>query len=192
MIHVWTDGSSTGKLGAGGWAYLVEDEEVGTYWASGGLAEGTTNNRMEMTACCEALESLPEGSDVNLVCDASYVVNAMRKCWPEMWEGRGWLNSFGDPVANRDLWNRLMHAKQHLRSVRWVKVKGHTKKMDRASVGNRRVDAMAVRAKKKAQEGARDERARAEEGRGMPNVPDGDVGNEVQRDPGAPGPSPRQ
>lgn len=55
---VWTDGSCNAKgiRGRGGWAALIEDGEA-VREISGGV-DGTTHNRMELTAICEALEML--------------------------------------------------------------------------------------------------------------------------------------
>ena len=55
---IWTDGScnANGLQGRGGWAALIEQEEEPIELS--GSANGTTQNRMELTAVCEALETL--------------------------------------------------------------------------------------------------------------------------------------
>ena len=54
------------------------------------------------------------------------------------WKKRGWKNSKKEPVANRDLWERLI-AQDERHDVEWVKVKGH------AGVElNEHVDGLAV------------------------------------------------
>jgi hypothetical protein len=55
---VWTDGScnANGIHGRGGWAALIE--QAGTVREISGSAHDTTHNRMELTAICEALETL--------------------------------------------------------------------------------------------------------------------------------------
>lgn len=55
---VWTDGSCNAKgiQGRGGWAALIEKAD--TVREISGGADDTTQNRMELTAMCEALETL--------------------------------------------------------------------------------------------------------------------------------------
>jgi RNase H len=55
---VWADGScnANGRRGHGGWAALIQEGET-VREISGGV-DGTTHNRMELTAICEALETL--------------------------------------------------------------------------------------------------------------------------------------
>ena len=144
--HAYTDGSSTGSRGPGGYGALVywngKTEEV-----SGG-EQDTTNLRMELTAACVALETIDEGHVVTVYSDASYLVNCMRRGWHERWRENGWLNRRKGPVANRDLWERLLEAVQRHRQVRWRKVKGHQKSCGAHKAGNDRADALAVAAKK--------------------------------------------
>ena len=120
---------------------------------SGGEPD-TTNLRMELTAACVALETIDEGHIVTVYSDASYLVNCMRRGWHEGWRENGWLNSRKGPVANRDLWERLLEATRRHREVRWRKVKGHQKTDGAHKSGNDRADELAVAAKKLA-DGAR-------------------------------------
>ena len=144
--NVYTDGSSTGSRGPGGYGAVIfwkgKTEEI-----SGGEHD-TTNLRMEITAACAALEALDEGSTVTVYSDASYLVNCMRRGWHEKWRENGWLNYSKRPVANRDLWERLLTATERHREVRWRKVKGHSKKVGAHKPGNDRADELAVTAKK--------------------------------------------
>jgi ribonuclease HI len=117
---------------------------------SGG-EQNTTNLRMELTAACAALETIDEGHLVTLYSDSSYLVNCMRRSWYKKWQENGWLNSLEKPVANRDLWERLLKATKRHQEVRWRKVKGHSKTQGPHKSGNDRADELAVAAKKKAQ-----------------------------------------
>lgn len=117
---------------------------------SGG-EQNTTNLRMELTAACAALETIEEGHLVTLYSDSSYLVNCMRRSWYKKWQENGWLNSLEKPVANRDLWERLLKATKRHQEVRWRKVKGHSKTQGPHKSGNDRADELAVAAKKKAQ-----------------------------------------
>ena len=145
-VRVYTDGASTGARGPGGYGAVIfwqgETEEI-----SGG-EQDTTNLRMEIAAACAALETVDEGSTVTVYSDASYLVNCMRRGWYEKWRENGWLNHRKKPVANRDLWERLLTATERHGEVRWKKVKGHSKKIGAHKSGNDRADELAVTAKK--------------------------------------------
>jgi ribonuclease HI len=155
-VHVYTDGASNGSRGPGGYGAVLKwngkIEEI-----SGG-EQDTTNLRMEVTAACVALERIAEGHFVTVYSDSSYLVNCMRRRWYRKWRENGWLNHRKEPVANRDLWERLLQATQRHKQVRWKKVRGHSRTEGAHKSGNDRADELAVTAKKKA--GAREEAAR--------------------------------
>ena len=103
---------------------------------SGGEPQ-TTNQRMELTAVIEGLAAIPGQRRVRVHSDSAYIVNCFRDGWWERWEGNGWKNAQKQPVANRDLWERLItETRRH--DVVWQKVAGHA---DDAL--NNRVDALA-------------------------------------------------
>jgi len=133
--EVYTDGSCLGNPGPGGWAWAVP---CGPY--ASGAERSTTNQRMEITAALRALEAIT--GPVLVRSDSTYVVNCFRDRWWEGWRRRGWRNSAGKPVANRDLWEPLLAvALDPTRSVRFVWVKGHS-----GDEMNDRVDLLAVEA----------------------------------------------
>ena len=88
QITIYTDGSALGNPGPGGYGAVLL---AGPHRKE--LAQGyrlTTNNRMELTAVCVALEALKfEGSDVTLYSDSKYVVDAVTKGWVFGWEKKG-------------------------------------------------------------------------------------------------------
>jgi len=122
-LTVYTDGACLGNPGPGGWAWAVPD---GPY-ESGAEAQ-TTNQRMEVTAVLQALRSLlDDDTEIHVVSDSTYVVNCFRQRWWEGWRRRGWRNSAGKPVANRDLWEPLLAlAIDPTRPVDFAWVKGHS------------------------------------------------------------------
>jgi ribonuclease HI len=80
---------------------------------------------MEVLAVIRALGSLT--GPVHVVSDSTYVVNCFRQRWHEGWKRRGWKNSQGRPVANRDLWEELFAlALDPGRAVTFEWVKGHS------------------------------------------------------------------
>jgi ribonuclease HI len=97
----------------------------------------TTNQRMELTAAIEGLAAIPGHRQVDLFSDSAYVVNCFRDRWWERWERTGWTNAGKQPVANRDLWERLL-AESRRHGVAWHKVRGHS-----GDPLNERVDALA-------------------------------------------------
>ena len=105
---------------------------------------------MELIAACLALETMGEGYVVTVYSDSSYLVNCMRRGWHEKWRKNGWLNRLRRPVANRDLWERLLKATERHREVRWRKIKGHRKTQGPHKSGNDRADELAVAAKNEA------------------------------------------
>jgi ribonuclease HI len=149
-VCVYTDGASTGSRGPGGFGAVISFREGETVEISGGERD-TTNLRMEITAACAALENIGEGHAVTVYADASYLVNCMRRGWHEKWRENGWLNYRKRPVANRDLWERLLKAMARHQEVRWKKVKGHSRTAGAHKSGNDRADELAVTAKKQAQ-----------------------------------------
>ena len=154
-VHVYTDGASTGSRGPGGYGAVIRWEGK-TEEISGG-EKNTTNLRMELTAACGALEIIEEGHIVTLFSDSSYLVNCMRRGWYKKWRENGWVNSRKEPVANRDLWERLLKATRRHQEVQWKKVKGHSKTTGPHKTGNDRADELAVAAKKEATYNRREE-----------------------------------
>lgn len=133
--HVFTDGACLGNPGRGGWAWAIP----GGAYASGAERD-TTNQRMEITAVVRALEAIPGA--VLVTSDSTYVVNCFRDRWWEGWRRRGWRNSAGKPVANRDLWEALFALTiDSDRTVRFDWVKGHS-----GDPMNDRVDLLATEA----------------------------------------------
>lgn len=81
---------------------------------------------MEVLAVIEALQSHPEGA-LEIVSDSTYVVKCFHDKWHVGWLRRGWKNSQGQPVANRDLWEVLIPMVVHSdREIRFTWVKGHS------------------------------------------------------------------
>ncbi len=121
MTRVHTDGSCRGNPGPGGWAWAA-----GTAEFASGATEHTTNQRMEVLAVIEALRAHPEGS-LEIVSDSTYVVKCFHDKWHAGWLRRGWKNSQGQPVANRDLWEQLIPlVLGSSREITFTWVKGHS------------------------------------------------------------------
>ncbi|OSM05226.1 ribonuclease HI [Magnetofaba australis] len=135
IIH--TDGACSGNPGPGGWGYVWERD--GLAGQAAGFSPRTTNNRMELLAAIRALESLPRGSQAEVITDSAYVKNGITE-WIHGWKRRNWRKSGGGAVLNADLWKRL-DALAAQRSVEWRWIKGHA-----GHPGNEAADALARRA----------------------------------------------
>jgi ribonuclease HI len=117
---VYTDGSALGNPGPGGWAWVVQN---GPY--ASGAAAHSTNQRMEVTAVLKALRALD--GPLHIHSDSTYVVNCFRDRWWQGWLKRGWKNSQGKPVANKDLWEPLIDLyRERAAELQFQWVKGHS------------------------------------------------------------------
>jgi ribonuclease HI len=131
---IYTDGACSGNPGPGGWGAVLR---YGSHLREiHGGDRSTTNNRMELMAAIQALESLKRPSNVQLYTDSRYLLDGITK-WLPGWERNGWKTSSRQPVKNADLWRRLVEAKQP-HKVTWHWVKGHE-----GDPGNERADQLA-------------------------------------------------
>lgn len=120
-LTIYTDGACSGNPGPGGWGAVLiyGDHEKELF---GGDAD-TTNNRMELMAAIQSLESLKEPCAIKLYTDSNYVKGGITE-WIHGWKRNGWKTSTKKPVKNADLWQRLEEA-THRHTVEWHWVKGH-------------------------------------------------------------------
>lgn len=134
IVVIYTDGACSGNPGPGGWGALLEYKGKRKELC-GGEAE-TTNNRMELTAAINAINSLKRRSTVELHTDSTYVKDGITK-WMIGWKKNGWKTAAKKPVKNKDLWLALDDAiSQH--QIRWKWVKGHA-----GDPGNEKADELA-------------------------------------------------
>jgi len=136
VVEIYTDGACSGNPGPGGWGavltYRGREREIF------GGESATTNNRMELMAAIQALETLTRPTTVHLYTDSVYVRSGITS-WLAGWKRNGWLTSGKQPVKNADLWRRL-EAAAAPHQVQWRWVKGHN-----GDPGNERADALANR-----------------------------------------------
>ena len=134
---IYTDGACRGNPGPGGWgavlAYGSKKKELF------GSERETTNNRMELLAAIEALESLNRSCKVSIYTDSQYVRKGILE-WMDNWKKRGWKTAARKPVKNQDLWISLDKALMR-HNVDWHWVKGHS-----GIAGNEHADSLANQA----------------------------------------------
>jgi len=138
-LFAFTDGACSGNPGPGGWGVVLQAKDGDALLKErelcGGAAE-TTNNRMELTAAIEALQTLERESKITLITDSVYVKDGITK-WLWGWKKNGWRTAAKKPVKNAELWQKL-DAAQARHQVTWQWVKGHAGQPE-----NERADALA-------------------------------------------------
>lgn len=125
-LFAYTDGACSGNPGPGGWGAILIARDGGEVLKERELKGGeaqTTNNRMELLAAINALETLAGPSTITIVTDSSYVKDGITK-WIFGWKRKGWKTANKKPVKNEELWKRLDAATQR-HDVAWEWVKGH-------------------------------------------------------------------
>ena len=121
-IHIYTDGGCIDNPGPGGWAAVILEGDTRTE-ISGGY-RFTTNNRMELQACIQAMKSLTKGAKAEIFTDSQYVANAVEKGWALGWRSRNWMRDKTHRAENADLWAELLGLlESHEVSFHWVR--GH-------------------------------------------------------------------
>lgn len=142
-FHLFTDGACSGNPGPGGWGFVLRDPGSEMVCEAFGQAFRTTNNQMELMAAIEGLEEImgrildkPSPTTVVVTSDSKYVIDGITN-WIKGWQKRNWRNTKGDPVANRELWEKLDRLTREMR-VTWRWVKGHAGHPD-----NERADRLA-------------------------------------------------
>ena len=153
-IIIFSDGSSRGNPGPGGWGSVIVDRSNNTVRELGGSEMATTNNRMEIIAALRALETLLSSGRthqtthtsttpiaVTVYTDSSYLINGATK-WVYGWQKNGWMTKEKKEVLNKDLWEalvRVLSAFKSLGTLSWVRVGGHV-----GVAGNERCDEIAT------------------------------------------------
>jgi ribonuclease HI len=151
QIIIFTDGSSSGNPGPGGWGVIVacpakdkatDPDCEDSVMELGGHEDKTTNNRMELKAAIQALKSLGDtGGNVVVHTDSSYVIQGITK-WVKGWSKNNWMTGAKKAVLNQDLWQELMSAvdeREKHGNITWKLVEGHA-----GIPGNERVDTIAT------------------------------------------------
>lgn len=135
-IVIYTDGSSKGNPGPGGWgAIIIGNKPIRLVALArgnneefvveiGGREEKTTNNRMEMMAAIEALKKVSPNSEIEIYSDSTYLINGITD-WIKKWQKNNWRTKDKREVLNKDLWEKLLEEVEK-RNVEWKKVLGHS------------------------------------------------------------------
>lgn len=134
IIEIWTDGSSLGNPGPGGWGVVMKFNDK-IKELSGG-EKHSTNNRMELTAVIKALEAIKISKyPIKIWTDSRYVVDAVNKGWVFNWNKKPNMSGKKNP----DLWLSFLNIYNKYSNIEFLWVKGHN-----GDPNNERCDRLAV------------------------------------------------
>lgn len=120
-VTIYSDGSSLGNPGPGGWGTVLEFNGHVKELSGGDIL--TTNNKMELQGAIEGIKALKEPCDITLISDSKYVVQGINE-WLTNWVKNNWKTAAKKPVKNVELWqDYLSSSKMHTINAVWVK--GH-------------------------------------------------------------------
>ncbi len=137
-LVIFTDGSSLGNPGPGGYGCVVVFPQLDEVVELGGNKLKTTNNEMELSAVIAALShTMFNTAPAHIFTDSSYVINGITK-WVRGWERNGWKTQTKSDVANKSLWETLVglvRERERSSNISWHYVPGHV-----GVIGNERCD----------------------------------------------------
>lgn len=141
MLKLYADGSSTGKVGEGGWAFVILEGDKQVLELAGGALD-TTNNRMELSGVIEGLRYIYSNyrsdTSITVYSDSQYVIRGITEWFPK-WE-RGIEK--GKKIKNQDLWIEYKQLVDLFTDIGFEWVKGHS-----GVESNERCDYLAKEAK---------------------------------------------
>lgn len=138
-LILFTDGSSLGNPGPGGYGCVAVFPRLDEIVELGGNKTKTTNNEMELSAVIAGLShTMSNSAPVEVFTDSSYVINGVTK-WVFGWEKNGWKTQTKDDVANKQLWQTLIQLVRERKTIVWHYVPGHV-----GVVANERCDEIAT------------------------------------------------
>jgi ribonuclease HI len=118
-ITIYTDGSSRGNPGPGGYGTILLFGSLRKELSQG--FRMTTNNRMELMAVIAGLQALKkEDIPVTIYSDSQYVVKAIEQGWLKNWIA----TDFKGGKKNKDLWMQYYHLARN-KKIKFVWVRGH-------------------------------------------------------------------
>ena len=120
-ITIFSDGSSLGNPGPGGWGTILKYN--GHVKELSGGDPNTTNNQMELLGAIKGLEALKEPCKVTIISDSKYVVQGINE-WLKNWIKNNWKTAAKKAVKNVELWQRYVEVSK-IHQIEAVWVKGH-------------------------------------------------------------------
>lgn len=130
---IYCDGSTRNngyENAVGAWAYVVLNDKEEIIHKDCMPVKGATNQQMELIAAAEAIEYLFNNElvvpfdTINVYTDSAYLHNCYTQKWYKSWQMNGWKNSKKQPVANKELWERLIQWFE-MPEINFIKTRGH-------------------------------------------------------------------
>ena len=121
QVNIYSDGSSLGNPGPGGWGTILEYN--GREKELSGNDKSTTNNKMELTGVIEGLKALKAPCEVKIFSDSNYVVKGINE-WLSSWIKNNWRTSNKKAVKNKNLWIEYIKYSE-IHNIEAIWVKGH-------------------------------------------------------------------
>lgn len=141
MIKFFTDGSSRGNPGKGGYGIVIFKEDILIDCRTEQF-DNVTNNQMELQAILIALQYIKDNNikeECVIYSDSAYCVNICND-WIFTWAINNWKNSKKEQIKNYDLIIQLYpFLKKEFPNYSIQKVKGHD-----TCLGNNLADALAT------------------------------------------------
>ena len=137
MIKIYTDGSCLKNPGDGGWAAIINVNNV--IKEISGSVKNTTNNKMELMAPIKAIQEVKEQQPIEIYTDSKYVKLGITD-WIHKWIKNNWQTSKKEPVKNKELWIELYELTKSYK-IKWIWVKAHA-----GNILNEEVDLLAKEA----------------------------------------------
>jgi ribonuclease HI len=153
LIRIFVDGSVLENPGPGGWGAIMEVKGKKASQSKGYLR--TTNNRMELMGAAVSLdflvklkeeEKIDANTKVVVITDSQYLVSAMTRGWAKRWRKNQWIKQDGEKAKNTDLWKRILHASDRLKTVDFRWVRGHARYREAFTAENEMCDRLAKQA----------------------------------------------
>lgn len=124
IINVYTDGSSRGNPGPGGYAIIIEipNKKYKKIFYEG--FRYTTNNRMELLSTIIAMKMLNKinNKKINFFTDSKYIVQSIEKKLIFNWKKNNYKN-----IKNVDLWENFLLLYNNKKNIFFTWIKGHNK-----------------------------------------------------------------
>ncbi|CAO2648662.1 Nn.00g079290.m01.CDS01 [Neocucurbitaria sp. VM-36] len=143
-IVVYTDGSSlgNGRVGAVGGVGVFFGRNDPRNVSEPLRGKRQTNQRAELTAVARALDHIAIDREALIITDSNYSIKCLTEWFPT-WEKKGWKNSAGKDVENKDLIEpiiaRIRERDMCRAKTKFQWIKGHAN-----DPGNVAADALAV------------------------------------------------
>ena len=110
-LEIYTDGAYSASRKSGGWSFIIVKNGERIHSAFGKVV-GTTINRMEVFAACEALNWMRENNYTNapLTSDSKYLVSTMKGEYQRK--------------TNLPFWSLIDKLNEGL-NIEWIHIRGH-------------------------------------------------------------------